>query len=134
MATPTKPKPPTPDMRTVNNSNTVLGIDPTKPIDFGNPALNAVGNFDVGGAVTGTINNAVNTTQAVGNFLGKLSNPNLWRRIGITTMGGLFIWWGIVIFLSNNKKIQSAVVDGAKKIASATPEGAAANLATGTLT
>ena len=49
-------------------------------------------------------------------------------------MGALFIWWGILIFLSNNKKIQGAVVDGAKKIASATPEGAAANLATGSLT
>lgn len=132
MATPNKPK--VPGGATNQPDNTILGIDPNKPIDFGNPALNAVGNFDVGGAVTGTINNTVNATQAVGNFLGKLSNPNLWRRIGIVTMGGLFIWWGIVIFLSNNKKIQGAVVDGAKKIASATPEGAAANLATGTLT
>jgi len=126
LATPTKPKP--------QPANNVLGIDPNKPIDFGNPALNAVGNYNVGGAITGTIDNAVNTGQAVGSFLGKLTNVNLWRRIGIVTMGALFIWWGILIFLSNNKKIQGAVVDGAKKIASATPEGAAANLATGSLT
>jgi hypothetical protein len=84
--------------------------------------------------IVNTYNATVNTGQAVGSFLGKLTNVNLWRRIGIVTMGALFIWWGILIFLSNNKKIQGAVVDGAKKIASATPEGAAANLATGSLT
>lgn len=67
----------------------------------------------------------------VGAFLGKLQNVYLWKRVGIVVIGALFIWWGILLFLATNKKIQGAVATGAKAVISKTPEGAAANIATG---
>ena len=77
--------------------------------------------------------NTYNAAASVPAFLGKLSNPYLWRRIGITAIGVLLVWWAVLIFLSSNKKIQSAVTTASKKIISATPEGAAANVATGSI-
>ena len=77
--------------------------------------------------------NTYNAAASVPAFLGKLSNPYLWRRIGITAIGVLLVWWAVLIFLSSNKKIQSAVTNAGKKIISATPEGAAANVATGSI-
>ena len=77
--------------------------------------------------------NTYNAAARVPAFLGKLSNPYLWRRIGITAIGVLLVWWAVLIFLSSNKKIQSAVTNAGKKIISATPEGAAANVATGSI-
>jgi len=70
---------------------------------------------------------------SVGDFLGKLSNVYLWKRIGIVAIGVLLIWWGILLFLATNKKVQGALVDGAKAVISKTPEGAAANVATGSI-
>jgi hypothetical protein len=79
------------------------------------------------------VTNVVNAGKSVQDFLGSLSNVNLWRRIGIGVLGALFLWWGILIILSSNKQIQGAVTKGAKAIVSKTPEGAAANIATGAL-
>jgi len=45
----------------------------------------------------------------------------------------LLVWWGVIIFLSTNKKIVGAVNNTAKKVISATPQGAAANIATGSI-
>ena len=88
---------------------------------------------DVVGIVTkpidNTFNAVVDTAKSVPEFLGKLSNPYLWKRIGIGVMGGLFIWWGVLAFLATNKKIQSAITTGAKGALSKTPQGALANLA-----
>jgi hypothetical protein len=77
--------------------------------------------------------NPIQAVTNVGDFLGKLSNVYLWKRIGIVAVGVVLIWWGILIFLSSNKKIQGAVANGAKAIASKTPQGAAANIATGSV-
>jgi hypothetical protein len=86
-----------------------------------------------GGNSAGVIPNPIQTITSVGDFLGKLGNVNLWRRIGIGALGALFLWWGILIILASNKQIQGAAIKGAKAIASKTPEGAAANIATGAL-
>ena len=73
------------------------------------------------------------TVAGINDFLGKLSNVYLWKRIGIVAVGIALIWWAILIFLASNKQIKGALTDGAKKIISKTPQGAAANIATGTL-
>lgn len=62
-----------------------------------------------------------------------VTNPYLWRRIGIGVLGGLFIWWGILAFLATNKKIQSTIISAGKGALAKTPEGAVANVATGAL-
>lgn len=103
-----------------------------KPI-VSNPVLDVVG---APGKVLLESSNQVadNTTNAVTNvndFLSKLSNVYLWKRIGIVAVGVLLVWWGILIFISTNKKIQGAVTATAKKVISGTPQGAAANIATG---
>jgi hypothetical protein len=84
-----------------------------------------------GGNPNAVIPNPVQTVNNIGDFLGKLSNVYLWKRIGIVAVGVLLIWYGVLIFLSTNKKIQGAVTSTAKKVISKTPEGAAANVATG---
>jgi len=108
---------PTPDMRTPGAATNANQTNPSftipNPID--------------------PIVNTYNAAASVPTFLGKLSNPYLWRRIGITAIGVLLIWWAVLIFLSSNKKIQSAVTSAGKKIISATPQGAAANVATGSI-
>lgn len=81
-----------------------------------------VGDSLTGGAVTPIV-------STLPDFLNKLSNPYLWKRIGIGVMGGLFIWWGVLAFLATNKKLQSAITTGAKGALSKTPQGALANLA-----
>lgn len=58
-----------------------------------------------------------------------LSNVYLWKRIGIGLLGGLFIWWGVLAFLATNKKLQSTIIKTGKTVASKTPQGAVANLA-----
>lgn len=85
---------------------------------------------DLPNALTGGTYGAVTD---IGGFLSKLSNVYLWQRIGIVAVGVAFIWWGILIFLASNKQIKGALVDGAKAVISKTPQGAAANIATGTL-
>ena len=94
-------------------------------------------NAVIGGA-TGILGQNVVTNGAtgilgVGDFLGKVSNVNLWKRIGIVAIGVLMVWWAVLIFISTNKKIQGAVAGTAKKVISATPQGAAANIATGSI-
>jgi hypothetical protein len=74
---------------------------------------------------------AATPVTSVADFLGKLSNVYLWKRIGVVAVGVLLVWWGVLIFLASNKKIQGAVTSTAKKIISGTPQGAAANVATG---
>lgn len=81
----------------------------------------------------GTYTPVTTAVTSVGDFLGKLSNVYLWKRIGIVAIGVLLIWWGILLFLATNKKVQGALVDGAKAVISKTPEGAAANVATGSI-
>lgn len=73
------------------------------------------------------------TVTGINDFLGKLSNVYLWKRIGVVAIGVLLIWYGVLLFLSTNKKVQGALEDSAKKVISKTPEGAAANVATGSI-
>jgi hypothetical protein len=79
------------------------------------------------------ITNPIPAITNVNEFLSKLSNVYLWQRIGIVAIGVLLVWWGVIIFLSTNKKIVGAVNNTAKKVISATPQGAAANIATGSI-
>lgn len=99
-----------------------------KALGLPNNGLNPA--TDIPNALTGGAYGAATT---VGDFLGKLSNVYLWKRIGVVAIGVLLIWWGILLFLATNKKVQGALVDGAKAVISKTPEGAAANIATGSL-
>ena len=62
-----------------------------------------------------------------------LGNVYLWKRIGLVAIGVLLIWWAILIFLATNKKIGGAVTGAAKKVISKTPQGAAANVITGSV-
>jgi hypothetical protein len=77
--------------------------------------------------------NPLQAVTSVGDFLGKLGNVYLWKRIGIVAIGVLLIWWGVLLFLATNKKIVGGVTSAAKKVISATPQGAAANIATGSV-
>jgi len=79
------------------------------------------------------VGGVVNAGKSVQDFLGALGNPNLWRRIGLGALGAVFLWWGILIILSNNKQIQGAVTKATKAVVSKTPQGAAANIATGAI-
>ena len=120
MASPLAPKP-------------IPGVTDKPLVD--NPIVNAIA---APGATLLEASNQVadtttNTVTGVSDFLSKLSNVYLWKRVGIVAVGVLLVWWGILIFLATNKKIQGAVSSTAKKVISGTPQGAAANIATGSL-
>lgn len=91
-----------------------------------------------GGAagVLGTVSNPSNPLAPITapfEVFSKLSNVYLWKRIGIVALGGLIIWWAILIFIATNKKLGGAIQNGAKTIISKTPQGAAANIVTGSV-
>ena len=134
MASPLAPKKAipgvTPKQATPTNPNqgTPTNANQTNPA----PTTGSGGGFSIPNPIDPIVN-TYNAAASVPAFLGKLSNPYLWRRIGIVAIGVLMVWWAVLIFLSSNKKIQSAVTSACKKIISATPEGAAANVATGSI-
>ena len=57
------------------------------------------------------------------------TRPTWWQRIGVTVLGIALIVYGLVLITAANKTVQKI----AGTAALATPEGAAANLATSAL-
>ena len=80
----------------------------------GGPGLNALGSGAVGAA-----GSAVSATEAVATFLKKLSDPTIWKRVGIFSLGGAIFGIGaLTLFGSTDtgKKITSEALGAAALI------------------
>ena len=62
-----------------------------------------------------------------------LTRPAFWSRVGIFALGIALIWAGILIAIASNKKIQALAGSAIGGAVAKTPQGVAANLATGAL-
>jgi hypothetical protein len=62
-----------------------------------------------------------------------LTRPAFWERVGIFALGVALIWAGILIAIASNKKVQQLAGSAIGGAVAKTPQGVAANLATGAL-
>lgn len=82
----------------------------------------------VGGAVVGAAGSVVSTTEAVGSFLGKLTDPHFWIRALEVIGGGLILLLGLYL-LARRAGLAPSPGQAASAAALATPAGRAAKAA-----
>jgi hypothetical protein len=74
---------------------------------------------DVGAGAVGAAGSAISATEAVSTFLKKLSDPTIWKRVGIFSLGGAIFGIGaLTLFASTDtgKKITSQAIGAAALI------------------
>jgi hypothetical protein len=80
--------------------------------------------------------NSKNITNPVNSVLGSfsaLTRPAFWSRVGVFALGVVLVWAGILVLIASNKNVQQLAGGAVKGALAKTPQGVAANLATGAL-
>jgi hypothetical protein len=87
----------------------VLKDDAEAPLKFGQWfEQNALGGV-LGGTSSGPLGDAISGTVSTGQFLAHLSDPALWRRVGIGAGAVLLLLVGVVVMLDSSKIVHTAV-------------------------
>lgn len=117
-----KPKPKPKTTTTRSGTNAITGVTQTQ----GSRA-----SAGIGGTGTNPATNGLGTGISL--IPAALLRPTFWTRAGVFILGIALIWVGIVLAIASNKKVQALAGTVAGSALAKTPQGVAANLATGAL-